>query len=61
MPSTGRQDIVFCKNVAIYFQADVRNRVMRGLHDMLSDFGYLVLGHSDTMTLYRSLPRNEPR
>src|SRR3712207_4698404 len=31
MPSTGPQDIIFCKNVAIYFRPDVTQKLMRGL------------------------------
>ena len=30
MPSTGPQDIVFCKNVAIYFRADVTRKLIEG-------------------------------
>ena len=30
MPSTGPQDIVFCKNVAIYFSADVTRKLIGG-------------------------------
>src|SRR5207244_4091296 len=30
MPSTGQQDIVFCKNVAIYFKPDVSRRLIDG-------------------------------
>src|SRR6185503_16999919 len=43
MPSTGPQDVVFCKNVAIYFRADVTRKLIKGLHDTLADGGYLLL------------------
>jgi chemotaxis protein methyltransferase CheR len=49
MPSTGPQDIVFCKNVAIYFRADVTRKLIKGLHDTLSPDGYLLLGHAETL------------
>jgi chemotaxis protein methyltransferase CheR len=49
MPSTGPQDIVFCKNVAIYFRADVTRKLIKGLHDTLSSDGYLLLGHAETL------------
>jgi len=49
MPSTGPQDIVFCKNVAIYFQPDVSRRLVHGLHDSIADGGYLLLGHAESL------------
>ena len=49
MPSTGPQDIVFCKNVAIYFQPDVARRLVHGLHDSIADGGYLLLGHAESL------------
>lgn len=49
MPTTGPQDVVFCKNVAIYFRADVMRKLIRGLHDTLSPDGYLLLGHAETL------------
>ena len=49
MPSTGPQDIIFCKNVAIYFHADVTRKLIKGLHDTLSDEGYLLLGHAESL------------
>ena len=49
MPSTGPQDVVFCKNVAIYFRADVTRKLIKGLHDTLSSDGYLLLGHAETL------------
>ena len=49
MPSTGPQDIVFCKNVAIYFRADVTRKLVGGLHDTLAPDGYLLLGHAESL------------
>ncbi len=49
MPSTGPQDIVFCKNVSIYFSADVTRKLMAGLHDTLAPDGYLLLGHAESL------------
>ncbi len=49
MPSTGPQDIVFCKNVAIYFRADVTRKLIKGLYDTLADEGYLLLGHAESL------------
>jgi chemotaxis protein methyltransferase CheR len=49
MPSTGPQDVVFCKNVAIYFSADVTRRLIDGLRDTLAPDGYLLLGHAESL------------
>jgi chemotaxis protein methyltransferase CheR len=49
MPSTGPQDVIFCKNVAIYFRAGVMRKLIKGLHDTLSPNGYLLLGHAETL------------
>lgn len=49
MPSTGPQDIVFCKNVAIYFRTDVTRKLIAGLHDTLSPDGFLLLGHAESL------------
>ena len=49
MPSTGPQDIVFCKNVAIYFHPDVMRKLLEGLYDTLAPDGYLLLGHAESL------------
>jgi chemotaxis protein methyltransferase CheR len=49
MPSTGPQDVIFCKNVAIYFRTSVARRLIKGLHDTLAPDGYLLLGHAESL------------
>ncbi|MEO5741689.1 MAG: CheR family methyltransferase [Vicinamibacterales bacterium] len=49
MPSTGIQDVVFCKNVAIYFRADVTRKLVERLYDTLAPDGYLLLGHAESL------------
>jgi chemotaxis protein methyltransferase CheR len=49
MPSTGPQDVVFCKNVAIYFRSEVARRLIRGLRDTIAPGGYLLLGHAESL------------
>jgi chemotaxis protein methyltransferase CheR len=43
------QDIVFCKNVTIYFQPEMTRRLVGQLHDALADGGFLLLGHSESL------------
>ena len=47
-PSIG-QDIVLCKNVAIYFRPEAARRLVSQLHERLNDGGYLLLGHSESL------------
>jgi chemotaxis protein methyltransferase CheR len=49
MPSTGAQDIVFCKNVAIYFRPDLTRKLLEGLYGTLAPDGYLLLGHAESL------------
>lgn len=45
----GRVDVVFCRNVLIYFDLPSRRRVVRALHDRLVPGGWLLLGHSESL------------
>jgi len=45
----GRVDVVFCRNVLIYFDAASRRRVIDNLYDRLVPGGYLLLGHSESL------------
>ena len=40
-------DIVFCRNVMIYFNADTQRRVLEGLHAVMKPHGLLFVGHSE--------------
>ncbi|MFB3885944.1 MAG: CheR family methyltransferase [Thermodesulfobacteriota bacterium] len=44
-----RIDILFCRNVLIYFNAQTRGRVLENLYNCLAHEGYLFLGHSETL------------
>ena len=43
----GRVDVIFCRNVLIYFDSDSRRRVIELFYDRLAPGGYLFLGHSE--------------
>lgn len=44
-----RSHIVFCRNVIIYFDEDMKRRVIGSFYDNLIPGGYLMLGHSETL------------
>ena len=43
-------DVIFCRNVIIYFDKPTRAQLFERFADALTDDGYLMLGHSETMT-----------
>lgn len=46
----GKVDIIFCRNVLIYFDTKAINKVICSLYDVLKPGGYLLLGHAETIT-----------
>lgn len=46
--SLGKFDVVFCRNVLIYFSAELQNEILRKIHGVLKPGGYLFLGGSET-------------
>lgn len=46
----GEVDIIFCRNVLIYFDRDKTQQVIRSLHRNLAIGGYLFLGHAESIT-----------
>lgn len=45
----GRCDVIFCRNVVIYFDAPARRRVIDTLYDRLVPGGVLLLGHAESL------------
>ena len=42
-------DIIFSRNVLIYFQKDIIDIIIRKFYSLLNDNGILILGHSETL------------
>jgi len=42
-------DIIFCRNVIIYFDREAKRKVIESYHDKLREGGYLLLGHSESL------------
>lgn len=45
----GSFDIIFCRNVLIYFDDAVKKKVLQGFHDQLQPKSYLMVGHSESI------------
>ncbi|NRD79358.1 protein-glutamate O-methyltransferase CheR [Bacillus sp. BRMEA1] len=46
----GKFDVIFCRNVLIYFDQETTKRVIKSLHQNLSPDGFLFLGHAESIT-----------
>jgi len=56
-PMKGPFDIIFCRNVVIYFNKDTQRKLVGRYENMLSNKGYLFIGHSES--LYKLTDRFE--
>ena len=48
--SLGQFDLIFCRNVLIYFSSDVKLEILRKMHRQLRPGGYLFLGASESLS-----------
>jgi len=49
-PMTGPLDAIFCRNVMIYFDNPVRQRLVSAFEDLIRQDGLVVIGQSETLT-----------
>lgn len=56
--SLGKFDIIFCRNVLIYFDRESREKVLQNIYNNLNDDGYLLVGHSENLYAERHLFEN---
>lgn len=52
-PFSGKFDVIFCRNVMIYFDDPTKERLVNKFYSLLKDGGYLFIGHSETISRYR--------
>jgi len=45
----GKWDAIFCRNVMIYFDEDMKRRCVQMFHDQLAEDGFLFIGHSESI------------
>jgi chemotaxis protein methyltransferase CheR len=50
MKDQGVFDVIFCRNVLIYFDDDSRARAVTHLYDNLAPGGFICLGHTESMS-----------
>jgi len=70
-PVAGKFDLIFCRNVLIYFDLETRTQVVQRLVKFLSPEGFLFVGHAESLhtmsgllrrvipTVYTQIPKAE--
>jgi len=49
-PMSGQFDIIFCRNVLIYFDNETKAKIIARFRQQLASNGILIIGHSETLT-----------
>lgn len=49
-PFKGPFDVIFCRNVAIYFNQETQQRLWNRFSSILTNNGHLFIGHSERVT-----------
>lgn len=50
LTALGRFDVIFCRNLLIYFDEAARETAARNIREMLNPRGYVCLGHTESMS-----------
>lgn len=50
----GKFDVIFCRNIMIYFDRASQTRILKGFSPLLQDDGLLITGHSENFTYLES-------
>ena len=48
-PLISKFDLIFCRNVLIYFDAEGKKKVIKKFYELLNPGGYLFIGHSESL------------
>ena len=48
-PMNGPFDVIFCRNVVIYFSKETQRELFDRYADILASDGYLIVGHSESL------------
>lgn len=48
-PMKGKFDVIFCRNVIIYFSKETQRALFDRYADLLHDGGYMIIGHSESL------------
>jgi chemotaxis protein methyltransferase CheR len=49
-PMHGPFDVIFCRNVMIYFERNMKAELVERFHEILKPGGYFFIGHSESLT-----------